>query len=29
MFDGGITNDSYAPARLRDPRVLAFMRRIT
>jgi 2-methylcitrate dehydratase len=29
MFDGDITNDSYAPDKLRDPRILAFMRRIT
>src|SRR5450631_4893819 len=26
MFDGEVTNDSYAPDRLRDPRILAFMR---
>ena len=29
MFDGEITNDSYAPAKLRDPDILAFMRKIT
>jgi 2-methylcitrate dehydratase len=29
MFDGEITNDSYAPDKLRDPRILAFMRKIT
>ena len=29
MFDGDITNDSYAPEKLRDPRILAFMRRVT
>jgi len=29
MFDGDITNDSYSPHRLRDQRVLAFMRKIT
>jgi 2-methylcitrate dehydratase len=29
MFDGDIGNDSYAPDKLRDPRILAFMRRIT
>jgi 2-methylcitrate dehydratase len=29
MFDGDIDNDSYAPDKLRDPRVLAFMRKIT
>jgi 2-methylcitrate dehydratase len=29
MHDGDISNDSYAPDRLRDPRILAFMRRIT
>jgi 2-methylcitrate dehydratase len=28
MFDGDITNDSYAPEKLRDPRILAFMRKI-
>jgi len=28
MFDGDITNDSYAAEKLRDPRILAFMRRI-
>lgn len=28
MFDGDIDNDSYAPAKLRDPRTLAFMRKI-
>src|SRR5262249_14760587 len=29
MFDGDISNDSYAPDKLRDTRILAFMRRIT
>jgi 2-methylcitrate dehydratase len=29
MSDGEITNESYAPDKLRDPRILAFMRRIT
>ncbi len=29
MFDGDITNDSYLPAKLREPRILAFMRKIT
>jgi len=29
MFDGDITNESYAPEKLRDPRILAFMRKIT
>ena len=29
MFDGDITNESYAPAKLKDPRILAFMRKIT
>jgi 2-methylcitrate dehydratase len=29
MFDGGIGNDSYTPEKLHDPRVLAFMRKIT
>ena len=29
MFDGDITNDSYAPAKLSEPRILAFMRKIT
>jgi 2-methylcitrate dehydratase len=29
MFDGDITNDSYAPEKLREPRILAFMRRVT
>ena len=29
MFDGDINNDSYAPEKLRDPRILAFMRKIT
>ena len=28
MFDGDITNDSYAPEKLRDPKVLAFMKKI-
>jgi 2-methylcitrate dehydratase len=29
MFDGDLTNDSYAPEKLRDPRIRAFMRKIT
>jgi 2-methylcitrate dehydratase len=29
MFDGEVTNASYAPDKLRDPRILAFMRKIT
>jgi 2-methylcitrate dehydratase len=29
MFDGVITNDSYTADKLRDPRILAFMRKIT
>ena len=29
MFDGDITIESYAPEKLRDPRILAFMRKIT
>jgi 2-methylcitrate dehydratase len=29
MFDGDIDNDSYAAEKLRDPRILAFMRKIT
>ena len=29
MFDGDITNESYLPAKLREPRILAFMRKIT
>ena len=29
MFDGELTNDSYAPDKLRDPRVLAFMQKTT
>jgi 2-methylcitrate dehydratase len=28
MFDGGLDNDSYAPDKLRDARILAFMRKI-
>jgi 2-methylcitrate dehydratase len=28
MFDGTIDNDSYAPEKLHDPRLLAFMRKI-
>jgi 2-methylcitrate dehydratase len=28
MFDGDVTNESYAPDRLRDPRIIAFMRKI-
>jgi len=29
MFDGVFDNDSYAPGKLHDPRILAFMRKIT
>jgi 2-methylcitrate dehydratase len=29
MLDGDLGNDSYAPDKLRDPRILAFMRKIT
>jgi 2-methylcitrate dehydratase len=29
MLDGDIDNDSYAPDKLHDPRILAFMRKIT
>src|ERR1700731_1075186 len=29
MLDGEVTNDSFAPEQLRDPRILAFMRKIT
>jgi 2-methylcitrate dehydratase len=29
MFDGEVTNDSYSPEKLRDPRILAFMRKIS
>ena len=29
MFDGDVGNDSYAPDQLRDPRILAFMRKIS
>jgi 2-methylcitrate dehydratase len=29
MFDGGLDNDSYALEKLHDPRILAFMRKIT
>jgi 2-methylcitrate dehydratase len=29
MFDGDIANDSYAPAKLKEPRILAFMQKIT
>jgi 2-methylcitrate dehydratase len=28
MFDGDITNESYAPDKLRDPRILALMKKI-
>jgi 2-methylcitrate dehydratase len=28
MFDGEVTNESYAPDRLRDPTILAFMRKM-
>jgi 2-methylcitrate dehydratase len=28
MFDGDLTNESYAPEKLRDPRILAFMSKI-
>jgi 2-methylcitrate dehydratase len=29
MFDGDITNESFAPQMFRDPRILAFMQKIT
>jgi 2-methylcitrate dehydratase len=29
MFDGEISNDSYGPQQLRDPRIRSFMRKIT
>ena len=29
MLDGGLDNDSYAPEKLHDPRILAFMGKIT
>ncbi len=29
MFDGDITNESYAPAKLNEPRILSFMQKIT
>jgi 2-methylcitrate dehydratase len=29
MFDGDLTNDSYAPEKLRDPGIRAFMKKIT
>jgi 2-methylcitrate dehydratase len=29
MLDGALSNDSYAPEKLRDPRILALMRKIT
>ena len=29
MFDGTIDNESYAPEKLHDPRLLAFMQKIT
>jgi len=29
MFDGDVSNDSYAPEKLHDPVILAFMRKIT
>jgi 2-methylcitrate dehydratase len=29
MFDGNITNETYAPDKLRDPKILAFMKKIT
>jgi 2-methylcitrate dehydratase len=29
MFEGDITNASYAPDKLRDPKILAFMKKIT
>jgi len=29
MFDGDVTNASYAPEKLHDPVILAFMRKIT
>jgi 2-methylcitrate dehydratase len=28
MFDGDITNDSYIPVKLKEPRILAFMQKI-
>jgi 2-methylcitrate dehydratase PrpD len=28
MFDGDVSNDSYMPERLHDPRILGFMRKI-
>jgi len=28
MFDGNITNDSYVPEKLKEPRILAFMQKI-
>jgi 2-methylcitrate dehydratase len=28
MVDGSITNESYAPEKLRDPKILAFMKKI-
>jgi 2-methylcitrate dehydratase len=28
MFDGDITNESYAPEKLRDPKILAIMKKI-
>jgi 2-methylcitrate dehydratase len=29
MFDGGITNETFAPDKFRDPAILAFMQKIT
>ena len=29
MFEGDITNESYAPAKLKEPRILAFMQKIS
>jgi 2-methylcitrate dehydratase len=29
MFDGDITNGSYAPEKLHDPKILTFMKKIT
>jgi 2-methylcitrate dehydratase len=29
MFDGDLNNESYSVEKLRDPRILAFMRKIT
>ena len=29
MFDGDITNESFAPSKFSDPKILAFMQKIT